>query len=97
MSTLSQFYDKGTVKSIQRGYISSPTQSSFTVTVSAVDVGKSLLLATGLVCTSSGTGYALTSERSATLTNSTTITFGQFIGSGASSISNIDWQLIEFY
>ncbi len=71
------------IKSIQRGSVYAATTIT-TVTITAVDTSKSLLLVSDAAV---GSGYATKGE----LTNSTTLTFGN-----QSGLCNAAWQVVEF-
>lgn len=82
------------VKSIQRGVTEMTSQEKMTVTISSVDISKSLLIAVPSFGTSMNNAlrWGISSE----LTNSTTITFKNRYSSFAERIQ-ISWQVIEFY
>lgn len=91
MSNFSQFFGGG-VKSVQRGTISIGLGlTSATVTVSAVDPAKAVLLWAG-VTTNAGD---LTTLGFLVLTNATTITAQRH--SNESYTTTISWQLVEYY
>ena len=77
------------VKSVQRGVVSVPNGLSTVVVTlaTAVDPAKSILFA-------GGTSYADSAKPPASLTNSTTLTFYNWITTGAGF--KIEWQLLEF-
>lgn len=91
------------VKSVQRGTYS----SSGTVTISAVDVNKSIVIASGdgnaawySYSVSTEVGGRLSAR--VTLTNSTTLTITNTVptgvyGSDDIGYAKISWQVIEFY
>lgn len=82
------------VKSIQRGVTEMNSQEEMTVTISSVDISKSLLIAVPSFGTSmhSSLRWSISSE----FTNSTTITFKNRY-SDFSEWLEISWQVIEFY
>ena len=75
------------IKSIQRGVLILDGTSPDTVTITAVDTAKSVVLING-----SGSGDNRTMPR-AVLTNTTTITFDNVVA----ATSLIAWQVVEFY
>lgn len=92
MSTLSQFSGGG-IKSIQRG--SSAGTSNRTVTITAVDVNKSIVIST---CSNGYDGGPITVIDGCYLLNSTTIQIvagARSLGGGVSA--NVHWQVIEYY
>lgn len=93
MSTLSQFSGGG-IKSIQRG--SSTGTSNRTVTITAVDVNKSIVISN---CSSGYDGEPTTVIDGCYLSNSTTI---QIVAGTRSPLpggvpATVHWQVIEYY
>lgn len=78
------------IKSIQRGVITTISQSSYTVTISSVDTSKTMLNHIGGTAFI-GSQYSDTTRL--TLTNSTTITMNRYTASGA---SQTHYEVIEF-
>ena len=88
MSSFSQF-GGGSIKSIQRGVITTASAQSSTATVSAVNTAKAVL-------THLGASISVANESThLTLTNATTITATRVsVNSGATQTA---WQLVEDY
>lgn len=99
MSVLSQFAGSG-IKSIQRGS-TQLTGNSDAVTISSVDVTKTIVLATyrnGRALFSSNTDTTFTVSASAVLTNATTLTvYRGNIATGEPVNPTLDWQVVEFF
>jgi hypothetical protein len=95
MSTLSQFAAGG-IKSIQRGTVA----SSATVTITAVDTSKSILIANSSngVSFPTGGGEAIALMARSRLNSSTQIvvTSGTTIY-GNNIFPTVDWQVIEYF
>lgn len=94
MSTLSQFSGGG-IKSIQRG--SSAGSSNRTVTITAVDVNKSIVISN---CSSGLRGDVdgdITVIDGCYLANSTTIQIVAGAPGASSTDANVHWQVIEYY
>jgi hypothetical protein len=93
MSTLSQFAGSG-IKSIQRG-TTTANSASQVATISAVDLTKSIVIATYR------NGYYLSSSinwsvsASAALTSATALTVTR--NSAATAMPVLDWQVIEYF
>lgn len=99
MSTLNQFFGGGSIKSIQRGVITIPTNGTGTgsATITAVDTSKSVLhlLGFGGYTVVDGSGTNLLSYL--VLTNSTTITAAGGYSTTNGYPAQISWQIVEYY
>ena len=100
MSSASQFFGGGRIKSIQRGVAT--TSSLFSgfqdVTITAVDTTKSILYHLGNPTGSTGsfTSVAINYTVMLTLENSTTIRANSGV-SRSSSPASVSWQLVEYF
>lgn len=95
MSTLSQFFGAGGIKSIQRGVISinTGTTNTGTATIAAVNTSKSDLTLLGANGQSFNTAVAARVE----LTNATTVTATVRNGSGVSTqVIDVGYQVVEY-
>lgn len=91
MSTLSQFFTGGRIKSVQRGTIAMGASGSVAATISAVDTSKSVIFHLGSQSPDNDFSRGMTRVQ---LTNSTTVTALTSGNAGAGAI--VGWQVVEY-
>jgi hypothetical protein len=103
MSSVSQFFGGGRIKSIQRGVATGGSgNTSFSLPITAVDTTKSILYHLGTPSASAGSFTETNVTSMITLESSTTINinFGQlgggFFDNPRGTVA-VSWQLVEYY